>query len=156
VAELVVALTEERNADPLVEVMAAGARGDAAVLEPDPLVSPLTPRNHRGRLKDRVAATRRHVDDLTKKRLKHNEQLFREVNDAREEASPGSGDTVLSFVCECADRDCTDLIELSVAEYERIRQSPQRFIVIPGHVVPEIERVVEERGAFDVVEKDAA
>jgi hypothetical protein len=96
------------------------------------------------------------VDDLTKSRLKHNEQLFREVNDAREESSPGEGDTVLAFVCECADRGCTELIELSVAEYERIRRSPRRFIVVPGHEVSEIERVVEERGAFDVVEKDAA
>jgi hypothetical protein len=93
------------------------------------------------------------VDDLTKRRLAHNEQLFREINEERERATAGAR---LVCVCECSDQACTGRIEVTVAEYERIRQSPDRYIVLPGHVIPEIERIVEERGVFAVVEKNAA
>ena len=96
------------------------------------------------------------MDELTKRRLAHNERLFREINDARDHATPGDDETVQSFVCECSDQACTATIELTVGEYERIRETPHHFIVLTGHELPEIERVVEERGAFDVVEKDAA
>jgi hypothetical protein len=96
------------------------------------------------------------MDELTKRRLAHNEKLFREINDAREQASEGAGVQMLTFVCECSDRDCTARIELPAAEYERIRKSPDQFIVVPGHEIPGLERIVEARGAFDVVAKDAA
>jgi hypothetical protein len=95
------------------------------------------------------------MDELTKRRLAHNEQLFREVNDAREDAAPDEA-TELTLVCECSDRSCTGRITLRVAEYERVRGSERRFIVLPGHEIPELERVVEDRGTFEVVEKDAA
>jgi hypothetical protein len=96
------------------------------------------------------------VDDLTKRRLAHNEDLFREVNEAREETSPDGGGTELSFVCECSDRECTGLIAMTAGEFDRVRKSERRYVVLPGHEIPEIERIVEDRGAFEVVEKDAA
>jgi hypothetical protein len=96
------------------------------------------------------------VDDLTKRRLAHNEDLFREVNQAREQASAGAEEAKLAFVCECSDRDCTGRIEMTAGEFEQIRQSERRYAVLPGHEIPEIERIVEDRGAFEVVDKDAA
>lgn len=96
------------------------------------------------------------MDDLTKRRLAHNEELFRQVNEAREESSSGGEEEKLTFVCECSDRDCSGRIQMPAAEFERIRESPDRYIVLPGHEIPEIERIVEDRGAFEVVEKDAA
>jgi hypothetical protein len=95
------------------------------------------------------------VDDLAKRRLAHNEELFRQVNDAREE-STDPGDVQLTLICECADRDCTGRITISAAEYRRVREGERTYIVLPGHEVPEIERVVEDRGTFEIVEKDAA
>jgi hypothetical protein len=153
VAVLVVALAEERDADALVEMMAPRADRDPEVLEMDPLVPP---QSHRGRLKAHAAGRAADMDELTKRRLKHNEELFREVNEAREAASQAADPQELDFVCECADPECTARIRTTVAEFERIRQSPELYIVLPGHVVPAIERIVEERGAFEVVEKDAA
>jgi hypothetical protein len=96
------------------------------------------------------------MDELTKRRLAHNEKVFRQVNEAREQASASSGETKLEFVCECWDPDCTSRIAMTAQEFERVRQSPDRYIVLPGHELPTIERVVEDRGAFEVVEKDAA
>ena len=96
------------------------------------------------------------MDELTKRRLKHNEELFRQVNEEREAASLPGEEQGISFVCECADPECTARITITAAEFHRIRESPDRYIVVPGHVVPEIERVVEDRDGFEVVEKDAA
>jgi hypothetical protein len=95
------------------------------------------------------------VDDLTKRRLTHNEELFRQVNEAREEsASPD--DLRLTVICECSDQACTARITVSAAEYRRIRESERRYIVLPDHVIPQIERIVADRGSFEIVEKDAA
>ena len=57
------------------------------------------------------------------------------------------------FLCECADTNCVEMIELSIAEYELIRSSPVRFPVKLGHDYPEFERVGEEREHYAVVEK---
>lgn len=96
------------------------------------------------------------MDDLTKRRLVHNEKVFRQVNEAREETSTASAAATLEFVCECSDPECTGRISMSGQEFESVRRSPDRYIVLPGHEMPELERVVEDRGAFEVVEKDAA
>ncbi len=38
-------------------------------------------------------------------------------------------------------------------EYEDVRAHGRRFIVLPGHEVLDVERVVDERDRFNVVEK---
>ena len=81
----------------------------------------------------------------------HNQALIREVNErivqvAEDAAHP-------EFLCECADTNCVEMIELSIAEYESIRSSPVRFPVKLGHDYPQFERVVEEREHYAVVEK---
>jgi hypothetical protein len=42
---------------------------------------------------------------------------------------------------------------MSVGEYEALRKDGTRFAVVPGHEVPDIERVVERHQAYWVVEK---
>ena len=96
------------------------------------------------------------MDELTRRRLAHNEELFRQVNEAREASSEGGEEQRLTFVCECSDRECSGRIEMSAAEFEQIRQRPDRYIVLPGHEIAEIERIVDDRGAFEVVKKDVA
>ena len=81
----------------------------------------------------------------------HNQALIREVNErivklADEAAHP-------EFLCECADTNCVEMVELSIAEYESIRSSPVRFPVKLGHDYPQFERVVEEREHYVIVEK---
>jgi hypothetical protein len=45
---------------------------------------------------------------------------------------------------------------MTAAEYARVRSSPERFVVVPGHVLPEVEHVVERTDAYEVVEKIGA
>jgi hypothetical protein len=80
-----------------------------------------------------------------------NQALIREVNERIEQLAEDAAHP--AFLCECANPDCVEMIELSVAEYESIRSSPTRFPVRPGHVYLEFKRVIEENGRYIVVEK---
>jgi hypothetical protein len=93
------------------------------------------------------------MDELSKRRLAHNEELFREVNEQVDALQDklGGGDAL--FVCECSDPECTSSIRLTRRQYEDVRESANRFVLIPGHERPELERVVEEHGTYVVVEK---
>ncbi|MGH3000456.1 MAG: hypothetical protein ACRDNM_14255 [Gaiellaceae bacterium] len=57
------------------------------------------------------------------------------------------------FICECNDPQCTERIEATLEEYEDVRADGVRFILAPGHGDGSIERVVERRDEFDIVEK---
>jgi hypothetical protein len=85
-------------------------------------------------------------------RLARNQVLFREVNERVRAVLDGSlGAT--EFICECSDPDCTETIALDVADYERIRANPNRFLVTSGHELLEIERVVSSTDGYCLVEK---
>lgn len=80
--------------------------------------------------------------------------MFREINESIERGQwPGEEDAPASFRCECARLGCSELLELSVREYERVRAHPRRFIVLPGHEHEDVETVVENRPGYLVVEK---
>jgi len=91
--------------------------------------------------------------DVRAKQVARNESLFREVNERVEEiAEMMLKSSHSGFFCECGDADCVELLELSVEEYEEIRSDPRRFMVKPGHELPEFERVVEQESYY-VVQK---
>ena len=83
-----------------------------------------------------------------------NEATFRAVNEgiARAEGEPGDPERV-GFRCECARLGCTTILEIPPSEYEAVRAHGRRFIVAPGHVVPETESVVDRHESYEVVEK---
>lgn len=90
------------------------------------------------------------------RRLAENESLFRDVNerirDVGQEFDVAQGERA-RFVCECDDANCTEGVEITVSDYERVRQEPTHFIVVPGHEDLEVERVVEEQPRCYVVKK---
>jgi hypothetical protein len=88
-------------------------------------------------------------------RIGRNEALFRQVNERLKEvgASFSLVSETADFVCECGDLSCTDQIRLSLADYERIREKPTWFALVPGHEIPDVERVVERQESWNVVEK---
>jgi hypothetical protein len=96
------------------------------------------------------------VSETSRERVARNQAAYRKVN----EAIRGGRDDVDSrprpFVCECAVLGCNELVEMTIADYEEIRGSSDRFVIFPGHDVPDAERVVAatDDGAV-VVEKDS-
>ena len=60
------------------------------------------------------------------------------------------------YLCECAARPCRERIRLTREQYEAVRSDVRRFFVVPGHVIPELETVVETFPAYEVIEKPRA
>jgi hypothetical protein len=42
---------------------------------------------------------------------------------------------------------------MTVGAYEELRSEPTHFAVVPGHVVQDVDRVVDSRGGYQVVAK---
>lgn len=59
----------------------------------------------------------------------------------------------LEFLCECADADCVEHIDLTRQEYEEVRAEPTHFAIMPGHENGSVEKNVWETDRFVVVEK---
>ncbi len=95
------------------------------------------------------------MDVETKRRLADNEALYRSVNEQIKKIGHGLGgrNHLYEFICECADISCSMRIPATLAEYERVRAEPDRFVVITGHEIPEIERVVDRNQRFLTVAK---
>jgi hypothetical protein len=87
-------------------------------------------------------------------RIARNESLFRDVNERIAESAKTAPVGEAEFICECGDLTCTHRIEAALEEYDEVRAKPTLFIVKPGHVDAGVERVVEEKDGYDVVEKD--
>ena len=97
------------------------------------------------------------VEERHEERAARNQSLFREINEQVEKLngmlerlSPNG-----AWVCECADTGCVEPIEMTLGEYEAVRDNPVRFAVSAGdaHVAHEIERVVVTTDRYWVVEK---
>ena len=86
----------------------------------------------------------------SRKGLEHYQALFREVNDCIRD---GADLDVAIFMCECGQVDCLSTVALSLEEYKRIRSKHTWFVLKPGHVIPEIARVVSEDGGYVVAER---
>ena len=88
-------------------------------------------------------------------RIGLNEAVFREVNERIEQLAEAfdlkTGQ--LDLVCECGKSDCVERIGMTHQEYESLRSESHQFAVFPGHVFPDVERVVDKRKGYDIVQK---
>jgi hypothetical protein len=83
-----------------------------------------------------------------------NESLARDTNEMVERiAGSWSQFEPMAFRCECARADCRETIRLTHEEYESIRSEGTRFVVVPGHVEPKVERVVGHIREYPIAEK---
>ena len=85
-----------------------------------------------------------------------NEQEFRDYNNRRmqvETAAATDNDDLVPFLCECGDRDCVKALMLTPAEFMQAHTAANVFIVKPGHVYPDVERLVAQHDTFGIVEK---
>jgi hypothetical protein len=95
------------------------------------------------------------ADERRERRMAENEALAREVNERVGEVAAAwyGEDERLEFVCECSFDECSDRIRLRMAEYSRVRSSPEWFVLVPEHFAPEIEREVDRIGGYVIAEK---
>jgi hypothetical protein len=88
-------------------------------------------------------------------RVAENEALFRKVNERVTDIVAELSDvaTSVDIFCECGEAGCMEKLTIARSTYEGVRENPHRFFVVVGHVAPDIEVVVEQTEAFEVVEK---
>jgi hypothetical protein len=97
------------------------------------------------------------MDEERRRRFAENEAIYRTVNEnieAMTHAFIPDLQGTMNVICECGNLECTQQITVTISEYERVRSDPTLFLVVPGHELPEVEVVVEERDAFTIVCKD--
>ena len=96
------------------------------------------------------------MDDRAR-RIAENEALFRDLNEevgiVAHAFAAGGDERAFEFLCECGDVSCAARVPMTLAEYDELRTSPVRFFVVPGHEIPDVERVVATRRSYTVVEK---
>jgi hypothetical protein len=94
--------------------------------------------------------------DVGSKQESRNQILFREVNErVRDVAAPLlTAREEAEFLCECGDDACLETIRLDLTEYDAVRASPQRFVMVPGHEDGIGEATVHANGRFVVVERN--
>jgi 5-bromo-4-chloroindolyl phosphate hydrolysis protein len=90
------------------------------------------------------------------RRVGLNESIFRQVNEQIESLNRdfGTEERTMTAVCECANGDCTERLEISVSAYEAVRADPRRYVVASGHAVSDFESVVDRGDGYEVVEKE--
>lgn len=90
-------------------------------------------------------------------RAAKNQVLFRGANERVKELNEAFSLVVPlgEWMCECANTDCIERIEMSVAAYEAVRRHEARFFVTPSdrHFWPDVERVIEHNDRYWVVER---
>jgi hypothetical protein len=94
--------------------------------------------------------------DERDERIAKNETVFRAANREIEQAEQEGGagpDQLIEALCECGRQGCGGVITLTVADYDGVHSQADRFAVLGGHESPEIEKVVEERAGYLVVDK---
>ena len=89
--------------------------------------------------------------------MARNEASFRSINERLQQdlrRVPLHDGDLAAFVCECSGPDCrATLVGVEMAKYAEVRTDDRRFLVVPGHDIPEVEDVVEQGDGYAVVEK---
>lgn len=92
------------------------------------------------------------MSERTLERIGENQSRFRDANERIEAAADAMHLTgTVPFVCECPLGECTQIVQMSIDDYEEIRSHDRRFFVAPGH-----EELAVSSGAGVVTGKDAA
>jgi hypothetical protein len=91
-------------------------------------------------------------------RAAENQSIFRDVNERVDELNREHAvfSEVSEWVCECADASCTERISMTMSEYESVRAHPNKFAVVPGHELLDVEFVIEANERFVTVSKIGA
>jgi hypothetical protein len=94
--------------------------------------------------------------DERHERIAKNETVFRAANREIEQAvqeAGGGTHQLIEVLCECGRQGCRGVISVTVADYDGVHAQDDRFVVLRGHESTEVERVVEERAGYIVVDK---
>ena len=96
------------------------------------------------------------MDRLMEERIARNNATFRDANEnIGATAGAYSIDSPVPFICECADARCSEIVRLTLEQYEEVRADSRHFLNVPGHqdAAKGVAEVVAERDGYVIVEK---
>jgi hypothetical protein len=99
------------------------------------------------------------MNDISIRRLTDNEAVFRQLNEYIHRGKKADNNSVQKqnnlqeFICECSDELCDKRIKLRLRDFEEIHKVRNRFVIAPGHEVPEIESMLLTQAGYSIVEK---
>ena len=96
------------------------------------------------------------MDLLTEERIARNNATFRDANEHIGAAAGAYGiDAPVPFICECADARCSEIVRMTLEEYEEVRADSRNFLNVPGHQAAAggAAALVAERNGYVIVEK---
>lgn len=97
------------------------------------------------------------MNEQRQARIAENESRFRAANElirkAVDELHDGAASTPYGMMCECALTECRHMVEVDHDSYVRTRANPEWFVVMPNHIVAEIEVPVEQHDRFWIIAK---
>ena len=94
-------------------------------------------------------------------RIVRNEALYRDLNERVRELEDDMSlrglvepEPYSEYFCECGLEECMEKIRLTPEEYEEARKDSTLFVILPDHLIADVERVVHrEDGRYAIVEK---
>jgi hypothetical protein len=86
-------------------------------------------------------------------RVARNEVSAREINEKIKETDTRPANSFLHVLCECGLEDCERILAITKPVYERARRDPRQFVILPSHLIPEVEDVVQDSDGFLIVAK---
>jgi hypothetical protein len=96
-------------------------------------------------------------ESIRRDRLVKNEIAFRDYNNRRvaveHQADASNEEELVPFVCECGSADCIGALQVTLGDYETAHSTPNRFLVKPDHIYPDVEFIVTQQEHYWVVEK---
>jgi hypothetical protein len=87
-------------------------------------------------------------------RLAQNEAMFREANERAKAWEERHLEVEVElYLCECANPECSEKVGLGKSDYERVRSDSRRFVIVPGHELPDVETLIEQNDGWAIIEK---
>jgi hypothetical protein len=93
------------------------------------------------------------MDDESARKAAKNEAISRSLNEGLARGEDRWPSEEPTFICECADLSCTQEIALDLTVYRSVREDPAHFVLVTGHMNPEIEKRIDGRDGYEIVEK---
>jgi hypothetical protein len=88
-------------------------------------------------------------------RREANQRTFQDANqrlhDVVETQLPESKS--VAFICECADDQCFERVEVGLAQWQAVADQPYYFLIVAGHPRVDGEHVIDTLGPFEIVSK---
>lgn len=94
---------------------------------------------------------------FSQRRRVENEVMFKQENErikqVAESVTVRTSALPIPFYCECANLNCSKIINLTSEDFEAFHDDPDWYTILPGHEQLDIEKVIKNNDGFLVIKK---